>query len=154
MSHPTPNPVGKRAKRNPVPWQLREFLRRAVVLEKVFTMQREGASLNDAARETGEPLANLSRYVRAFRDLGVRGIVPGIGPGAPAAVAKVSLTEVEADAIAALSYRIVRREDIAAGCRAYAARPDCRPTLLPVLTGRIPLSLRAVIRSRLQTLAK
>jgi hypothetical protein len=44
---------------------------------------------------------------------------------------------------------VIRREDIAAGCRAYAAHPDCRPELRAVLLGRIPRSVRDAVRGRI-----
>ena len=148
MNESPVNPAPKRA-RSVAPYQLREFGRRAAILEKVLIMIRAGESLNAAARETGEPLANLSRYVRAFRAIGIAGLVPAERPGAKSSAAKLALTEAEATAIAALSYRIVRHEDIVAGCRAYAAHPECRPELQAVLSGRIPNSVRKAIKAHI-----
>ena len=144
MSQQTPSPAKKRARPNPVPYQLRELSRRAEIVKRVLRALHAGRSLNDAATQLGEPLANLSRYVCAFRRLGVAGLVPGLSTGRPV---KLALSEDEARDIAALSVHTVRRADIIAGCTAYAARPDCRPALRAALTGRIPASMRAAIRS-------
>jgi len=134
---------------NPVPYQLREWHRRAEILLKVIPMLKAGHSLNDASKELGEPIANLSRYVRAFRAKGVQGLLPCITKGVESVASKLQLKDSEAAAIAALSYRVVRRRDIAGGCRAYAAHPDCRPALRAVLTGRIPNSVRAAVQAHL-----
>jgi hypothetical protein len=139
-----PKPARKRAKRNAVPYQLREWSRRAEIVKKVLRMLRAGRSLNDASKQLGEPLANLSRYLCGFRKLGMAGLVPSLSTGRKP---NAALTDAEAAEIAALSFRVVRREDIAAGCRAYAARPDCRPALQTVLAGRIPNSVRAAVRT-------
>lgn len=153
MPQTTPRPAKKRTC-NAVPYQLREWSRRAELVKKVLRMRRAGHSLNDAAKMIGEPIANLSRYVRAFRSLGVAGLMPEISTGRRTVSARLELTEADAREIAALSYRIVRREDIPAGCRAYAARPDCRPELRTALSGRIPGSVRAAIRTHLPASGK
>lgn len=140
--------------RNAAPYKLREWSRRALLVIQVLEMRQAGQSLNDAARATGEPIANLSRYVRAFRAMGVDGLMPDVGTGRTSAAANIRLTQEEARHIAALSLRVIRRLDIAAACRAFAAHPDCRPELRATITGRIPKSVRDAIIAALPPIEK
>lgn len=142
------NPATKRT-RQAVPFQLREWSRRAGLVMRAIEMTKAGASLRAAAIELGEPVTSLWNYVRGFRKLGVAGLMPGISTGRKSSATKSALTDAEATVIAALSFRTIRREDIAAGCRAYAAHPDCREELRAMLTGRLPRSVRDAVRAHL-----
>lgn len=142
-------PKQKRARPNAVPYQLREWSRRAEIVTKVLTMKRRGLSLRAASDKLGEPIANLSRYVRAFRAIGMKGLLPEISKGRRSLADTVAITEAEAREIAALSTKVVHRTDIREGCKAYAQRPDCRPELRAALCGRLAQSVRKTIQSHL-----
>lgn len=148
------SPAKTRAPRNPVPYQLREWSRRAGLVTRALEITKAGASLRAAALQLGEPVTSLWCYVCGFRKLGVAGLMPGISTGRKPSADKMALTDAEAAAIAALAFRVIRREDIAAGCRAYAAHPDCRPELRAVLLGRIPRSVRDAVRGRIPKTAE
>lgn len=125
--------------------QLREASRRFALIRRADAMMRGGKSLHSAARATGTPLANLSRYMAAFRAGGILAIVPLMSTGRPPVSAKLGLT---ADEIRAITTRVHRR-NIAPACREYATLPGCRPELAVVLRGHLPSSVRAAIRAAL-----
>jgi hypothetical protein len=150
----TDDTAPKKRTREAVPYQLREWSRRAGLVSQALEIMKTGASLNAAALQLRTPKTSLWMYVCGFRKLGVAGLMPGISTGRRRSADKLALTDAEAAAIAALAFRVIRREDIVAGCRAYAARPDCRPELRAILTGRLPLSVRAAVRARIPKTAE
>ena len=71
-------------------WQRRQDLVAACLAAKFG--ERGGSSFRELQRATGEPIANLSRYLRAFQTGGPEALKPGVSTGRPQ---KFSLTRDE-----------------------------------------------------------
>ncbi len=132
--------------------QLAETARRFRLVARADAMMRGKGrhSMRAAALRLRTPLANLSRFLAAFRGGGVAALVPGIGTGRPSETNRLRMTAAEIAGIAAL----VRRGQIAPACKAFAKRPDCRPELARALVGRIPVSIRSAVRAVARSSAK
>lgn len=140
-----PTPLGLVPKYAPGEWQFIEGKRRlAIVRRAQGMMKKEGTSMNTAAKRLAVPVANLWRYLAAFRTGGAAGLVPEVGTGRPSAADCLSVTRAEIRAIA----RLTRTENgIEGACRKFAKLPDCRRKLARTLKGKIPVSIRRMIKA-------
>lgn len=100
-------------------WKRRQDLVRSCLAAGVG--EPGGTSLRRIAQATGEPIANLSRYLAAFRALGADGLRPEVGTGRPA---KFDLTR---DEELALRAHNLERGSFALAVEWFARDPRCRP---------------------------
>lgn len=102
-------------------FQLDEWTRRQDIVRQVLELRAKGISLNAASRTIGEPVANLSRYVRAFEAKGADGLKPDISTGRPT---KFNLTAGEK---AALRLENLKRGSFALAVEWFTKDPACTP---------------------------
>lgn len=102
-----------------VEWQRRQDLVAACLAAKVG--ERGGSSLREVSRATGEPIANLSRYLCAYRAGGAEALRPAVSTGRPQ---KFALTR---DEQLCLRGHSLTRGSLALAVEWFAKDPRCLP---------------------------
>jgi hypothetical protein len=121
-------------------FQLAEWQRRQELVRHCLEMrvgERGGATLNAAAQTLGEPVANLCRYMKAFREGGAEALKPSISTGRPI---KFVLSPDEKNA---LRLENLKRNSFALAVEWFPRNAACTPATRALILTELDKAARA-----------